>query len=170
MPNNAIRKASLADVPTIHRLIAEAAKTTPVIPRSQAEIYETLRDLFVYDEGDGVRGCCALHITWKDLAEVKSLAVDPAFHGRGIGSALARACLEEARSFGLPRVFALTAIPEFFTRLGFDRIEKSELPHKIWGECVRCPKFPDCDEEAVLIQLGEPTAAESAGSPESAAD
>jgi len=148
-----IRKAKLSDVEAIHALISEASKTTPVIPRSRAELYETIRDFFVCQEGDRVVGCCALHVAWVDLAEVKSLAVDPALRGRGYGRDLVQACLAEARQMELPQVFALTPIPEFFARHGFVEIEKSELPHKIWGECVRCPKFPDCDEVAVRIIL-----------------
>lgn len=154
MPENLIRKARLLDVAVIHKMISNAAKEAPVIPRSQAELYENLRDFYVYDAGDGPVGCCALHLVWHDLAEVKSLAVHPDARGRGIARQLIEACLEEARSMRLARVFALTAVPQVFEKIGFRAIEKSELPHKIWGECVRCPKFPDCDELAVLYLTG----------------
>lgn len=153
MTHDCIRKAALADVPAIHKMLSAAARDSSIIPRSKAEIYETLRDFHVVDAGDGCQGCCALHITWEDLAEVKSLAVADALKGQGYGRALVAACLEEARAYGLPKVFALTGIPDFFVRMGFRLIEKSELPHKVWGECVRCPKFPDCDEEAVRIDF-----------------
>lgn len=153
MPEIAIRKARLEDVPFIHELIMEAARKSPVIPRSQAEIYETLRDFFVCDEGKSPVGCCALHITWNDLAEIKSLAVREDHQRKGIARALVNACLEEGRAFGFPRIFALTAVTEFFQKMGFAKIEKEELPHKIWGECVRCPKFPNCDEEAVMYRV-----------------
>jgi len=153
MPSQHIRKATIQDVEAIHRLISKAAEIAPVIPRSRAALYETLRDFYVYDAGDGVRGCCALHLVWLDLAEIKSLAVDPSLQKGGIGSALVRACLEEAREFRIPRIFALTAAVAFFEKLGFHTLDKRELPHKVWGDCVNCPKFPDCDEVAVQIEM-----------------
>jgi amino-acid N-acetyltransferase len=155
MPERSIRKARLDDVLTIHNLLVEAAKSTPVIARSQAALYETLRDFYVFDEGEGVLGCCALHITWGDLAEIKSLSVDDACQGRGVGKVLVEACLEEARGLRLQRVFALTAVVRFFEKLGFRLIDKHDLPHKVWGDCMNCPKFPDCDESAVQINLAE---------------
>ncbi|NQU42904.1 GNAT family N-acetyltransferase, partial [bacterium] len=104
------------------------------------------------------------HITWHDLAEVKSLAVVEAHQGRGLARALVNACLDEARRLELAQVFALTAVVELFLKLGFAEVEKSQLPHKIWGECVRCPKFPDCDEVAVLFHTGVlPTVPKPAG-------
>ena len=154
MADLSIRKAGLADVPAIHRLIQEASKSVPVIPRSQYEIYSTLRDFFVYDDGNGCQGCCALHITWHDLAEIKSLVVVEAARGAGAGRRLIEACLEEARALCISRVFALTSIPDFFLKIGFSETQKETLPQKIWGECVRCPKFPNCDETAVAIDTG----------------
>ncbi|HBF34906.1 TPA: N-acetyltransferase [Candidatus Sumerlaeota bacterium] len=149
-----IRKARLADVPIIHALLAEAAKSSPVIPRSHVELYENIRNFFVGECDNTLVGCSALQIDWHDLAEVKSLAVQAAWRGKGIARALVLACVEEARAFDIDRVFALTGSPDLFVKYGFSRIEKSELPHKIWSECVRCPKFPDCDEEAVLLRTG----------------
>lgn len=150
----------MVDVPAIHSLILKAAKSSPVLPRSQAALYETLRDFFVSeDEAGNVVGCCALHISWTDLAEIKSLSVDESVRQRGLGRTLVQACLEEARSLRIHRVFALTAVVEFFTKLGFREIDKHELPHKIWGDCVNCPKFPDCDEVAMVQDLTWPDAA-----------
>jgi amino-acid N-acetyltransferase len=154
MSESLVRKARPGDVPAIHTLINDASKTMPVIRRSHYEIYGMLRDFFVYDSGDGVKGCCALHITWHDLAEVKSLVVDPDLRAKGIGRALVEACIEEARTIMLPRVFALTNVPGFFGKLGFAQIDKHELPHKIWGECIHCSKFPDCDEVPVQLLTG----------------
>ncbi|HNY26675.1 MAG TPA: N-acetyltransferase [Candidatus Sumerlaeota bacterium] len=153
MPVRHIRKATIHDVESLHRLISKAAEMAPVIPRSRAALYETIRDFYVYDEGEGVRGCCALHIVWQDLAEIKSLSVDPALQKNGIGTALVRACLEEARKFKIPRIFALTAAVAFFEKLGFHTLDKGELPHKVWGDCVNCPKFPNCDEVAVQFEM-----------------
>lgn len=148
-----IRKARMADAADIQRLINAFADRGAMLPRSLNAIYENIRDFFVADSGEGVAGCCALHVTWEDLAEIKSLAVDESFQGEGIGASLVRVCLEEAREMGVPTVFALTYVPGFFEKLGFTRVDKSTLPHKIWSECINCPKFPDCGEEAVRIEL-----------------
>lgn len=148
-----IRKARVADAPEIQRLINSFAERGAMLPRAINAVYENIRDFFVADSGGGVAGCCALHVTWGDLAEVKSLAVDESLQGRGIGAKLVRVCLDEAREMGVPTVFALTYVPEFFEKLGFSRVDKATLPHKIWSECINCPKFPDCGEEAVQIEL-----------------
>lgn len=153
MTTEIIRKARIADVNAIHGLIALAATTTPVIPRSRAAIYETLRDFYVSEIDGEIKGCCALHIVWDDLAEIKSLSIHPDSQGKSLGRKLATSCLAEARELRLPRVFALTAAVPFFEKIGFSEIDKCELPHKVWGDCINCPKFPDCDEVAVLIKL-----------------
>lgn len=148
-----IRKARIPDAKAIHRLLVEYAREGLMLARSLAEIYEYIRDFYVYEEDGGVRGTVCLHICWEDLAEVRSLAVDKDWEGKGIGRSLVGKCLEEARSLGLKKVFALTYKPGFFSRLGFHVIEKSELPHKIWTDCLKCAKFPDCDETAMSIDL-----------------
>ncbi|RKY00969.1 N-acetyltransferase [Candidatus Poribacteria bacterium] len=148
-----IRKASMGDAVRIHALVNFYASKEMMLPRSLSEICENIRNFFVCEIDGEVVGCCALQPVWLDLAEVKSLAVDERFWGRGIGSRLVRACLEDALRLGVRRVFALTKIPAFFERLGFRQIDKEELPHKIWSECIRCPKFPNCDEVAVEIAL-----------------
>jgi len=153
MAQDGIRKAHPADVLVIHDLLAQAAQTSSVIPRSKPVLYETLRDFFVYCQDGSVRACGALHVMWEDLAEVKSLAVEKDWQGRGMGQALAKACIEEARQMGIRRVFALTAAVDFFEKLGFSEIDKNDLPHKVWGDCVHCPKFPDCDEVAMQMEL-----------------
>jgi len=146
-----IRKARLADVQDLYKLINSFAEKNAMLPRSLNAIYENIRDFHVFEHEGRVVGCCALHITWEDLAEIKSLAVDEAFHGKGYGRRLVEACLAEARELGVPKVFALTYVPEFFEKLGFVRVDKAILPHKIWSECINCPKFPDCGEEAVIL-------------------
>ncbi len=148
-----IRKAIVPDVPAIHKLINHYAEKDEMLPRSLNAIYENIRDFFVLETDGRMVGCCALHITWGDLAEVKSLAVEGSAKGTGAGKELVQSCLDEAREMGMPRVFALTYVPDFFVSLGFSRIDKSELPHKIWSECINCPKFPDCGEEAVSLEL-----------------
>lgn len=148
-----IRKARIADVKTIHKLLLNYAKDGLMLSRSLAELYEGIRDFYVYEEQGEVVGTVCLQICWEDLAEVRSLAVIEGRGLRGIGRQLVEACLAEARELGLKRVFALTYKPGFFEKLGFHLIEKSELPHKIWTDCIKCPKFPECDELALSITL-----------------
>ncbi len=150
-----VRKARIADAKDIHRLLLAYARDGLVLPRSLAEIYESIREFFIYETEGEVLGVASLNVCWEDLAEVRSLAVAESATGRGIGRELVLECLEEARVLGIKKVFALTYQPGFFGKLGFRDIEKSELPHKIWGACMRCAKFPDCDEDAVSIELGD---------------
>lgn len=148
-----IRKARIADVKTIHKLLLNYAKDGLMLSRSLAELYEGIRDFYVYEEQGELVGTVCLQICWEDLAEVRSLAVIEGRGLRGVGRQLVEACLAEARELGLKRVFALTYKPGFFEKLGFHLIEKSELPHKIWTDCIKCPKFPECDELALSITL-----------------
>ena len=149
-----IRKARMADVKTIQTLIGEYARKGAMLPRSLSSIYENLRDYFVYEDGNGeVIGSAAIHIMWEDLAEVRSLAVREGEMGKGIGTKLVEACISEAIVLGITRVFALTYRPGFFKRLGFREVDKSELPHKIWSDCLKCAKFPDCDEVALVADF-----------------
>jgi len=148
-----VRKAKLTDVKYIYKLVLHFARLGDVIPRPMIELYEHVRDFFVFQEKDLIVGACALHICWEDLAEIRSLVVSEEYQGKGIGVSLVKACIEEAKELEIPRVFALTRVPEFFEKLGFKRVEKSELPHKVWADCVRCPKFPDCDEVPVIKEI-----------------
>jgi len=148
-----IRKATLKDVKEIQRLIKQYSARGDILPRSLNEIYDNLRDFFVFIRQKKVIGICALHISWDDLAEIRSLAVREDLRNKGIGAKLLEACLKESRDLGVKRVFALTYQPEFFEKMGFKKIDKNILPHKIWTECVKCIKFPDCDEIAVMKEL-----------------
>ena len=121
-----------------------------MLPRALSELYENIRDFYIIREGDEVVACVALHISWSDLAEVRSLAVSENRHTRGIGSLLIQACIKEASSLGIPRLFCLTYKPGFFEKAGFKQVDKQELPRKVWNECYRCPKFPNCDEVALV--------------------
>jgi amino-acid N-acetyltransferase len=149
-----IRKARMSDVKGIHELIAEYARKGDMLPRSLADIYENLRDYFVFlgDDGELV-GSAAIHIMWEDLAEVRSLAVREGKMRRGVGTQLVESCISEAIVLGIARVFALTYKPEFFEKLGFHVVDKSELPQKIWTDCLKCSKFPDCDEVALVADF-----------------
>lgn len=138
----------------MHRLINHFADSNEMLPRSLAEMYENIRDYFVVRGADGqVVACVALHVCWSDLAEVKSLAVFEENQKEGIGAQLVHACLDEAKELGIPTVFALTYKPGFFEKLGFTLIDKMELPQKVWTECFHCPKFPNCDEQALVYHL-----------------
>ncbi|MBI5577242.1 MAG: N-acetyltransferase [Deltaproteobacteria bacterium] len=149
-----IRKARMGDVKTIQKLIADYARKGDMLPRSLSEIYENLRDYFVcVEDGDEVIGSAAVHIMWEDLAEVRSLAVREDRMGQRVGTQLVEACVSEAIVLGISRVFALTYKPVFFEKLGFRRVDKAELPHKIWSDCLKCSKFPDCDEVALVADF-----------------
>ena len=148
-----IRKAMLKDVKEIQRLIKLYSNRGEILPRSLSEVYEHLRDFFVSTRNRKVVGICALHICWDDLAEIRSLAVREEDRKKGIGAKLVKACLEESKMVAVKRVFALSYQPEFFERLGFKKVEKTVLPHKIWTDCLKCVKFPDCDEIALLKEV-----------------
>lgn len=148
-----LRKADIRDVKKIQGLITHYAKQDLMLPRSLIEIYENIRDYFVVTKRGQIFGCCALHICWEDLAEIKSLAVDEREKGKGLGKGLVKAALKEAKRLKAKKVFCLTYIPNFFKQFGFKKISRRKLPHKIWTECLRCPKFPNCDEQAMMLKL-----------------
>lgn len=154
LASDLVRRARVQDAGEIQRLITTFAERDEMLHRSLGEIYENIRDFYVAEDERGrIVGCTALHVCWSHLAEVKSLAVDEGQQGHGYGRRLVEACLEEARDLGLKTVFALTYRPGFFERLGFRVVDKATLPHKVWNECIRCPKFPACGEIAVVYDL-----------------
>jgi amino-acid N-acetyltransferase len=146
-----IRKATLNDVKGIQSLINQYAATGQMLPRTLNELYEHLRDFHIYDDKGSLAGVCALHVSWEGIAEIRSLAVRQDRVKRGIGTELVRKCLAEANELHVKRVFVLTYQADFFRKLGFADIDKKELPHKIWTDCLNCVKFPNCDESALII-------------------
>ena len=148
-----LRKATLRDAVFIYSLINAYAKEGILLPRSLNSIYENIRDFWVYEKDGQIVGCCALHVVWEDLAEIKSLAVREDLKGKGVGTSLVQACLKEAKDLGVKRVFVLTYAVGFFERFGFYTIQKESLPHKVWGECINCIKFPSCDEVAMQMEV-----------------
>ncbi len=148
-----IRKAKISDVKAIQALINGYADSGQMLPRTLNELYEHLRDFSVFEEKGAIAGVCALHVSWDGLAELRSLAVRKDTAGKGIGSDLVRQCLSEAADLGAERVFVLTYVAGFFRKHGFSDIDKKELPHKIWTDCLNCVKFPNCDESALIIKL-----------------
>jgi amino-acid N-acetyltransferase len=148
-----VEKARISDVPQIHQLINYFADKGEMLPRPLSELYENIRDYFVVRQGERMIACVALHISWSDLAEVKSLAVAEDSQKQGIGAQLVKACLKEAEELGIATIFCLTYKPAFFEQFDFSQVDKMELPRKVWTECYRCPKFPNCDEVALVRNL-----------------
>ena len=154
---NLVEKAKISDTTQMHKLINYFADRGGMLARPLSEIYENIRDYFVIKEGERVIGCAALHVNWSDLAEIKSLAVAEGSQRQGIGVRLVEACLKEAEELGISTIFCLTYEPEFFEKSGFSQLDKMELPHKVWTECYRCPKFPNCDEIALIYYSETPS-------------
>jgi amino-acid N-acetyltransferase len=151
-----LRKARIGDVKTIHRMINLSAGKGEMLPRSLMDIYGSLRDFFVYydDDEEKIVGICAMNIIWENLAEVRSLYVVDERRRTGVGRNLVEACISEAITLELFRIFTLTYKDKFFERLGFKAVDRSVLSEKIWSDCFRCSKYPDyCDEVAMIIEL-----------------
>ncbi|MDD5156269.1 MAG: N-acetyltransferase [Candidatus Omnitrophica bacterium] len=148
-----IRKAKIEDVKQIQSLINHFAKQDIMLPRSLNEIYDNIRDFWVFEDKHKVTGCCALHVCWQDLTEIKSLAVDKSRQGMGIGRKLVEACIAEAGEMGAAKIFVLTYQPRFFKKFGFKKTSTASLPHKVWAECINCPKFPHCQETAMVKRI-----------------
>ena len=150
-----IRKAKIKDIKAIHELLQLYGNKGELLPRPLSKLYDHARDFTVYVEPqqEQVIGCCALQFCWENLAEIRSLAVHPEHRNKKIGAALVEQVLTEARAFHISQVFTLTYQPDFFIKYGFIRTDRSELPLKIWGDCLLCVKFPDCDETAMMKTL-----------------
>jgi len=144
-----VRKAVSGDVPDIAALVNQFAETGAMLHRTDDELYEALRDFTIVRLDGELMGCAGLHMMGQDLAEIRSLAIREGHQGQGLGRALVEGCLDEARSLGIARVFALTAKPGFFEKLGFRRVERSSFPQKIWRDCYKCRFFEACIEVAV---------------------
>jgi amino-acid N-acetyltransferase len=150
-----IRPARMGDVRAIHALLATFAAKGLMLPRSISSLYDHLRDFVVYEEDGVILGICALHISWDNLAEIRSLAVAEAKQKCGIGALLVESCLDEAKSLEIRNVFVLTYQAAFFRKFGFIDRDKQDLPHKIWSDCLHCSKFPDCDEDALILTFDD---------------
>ncbi|MEW5909720.1 MAG: N-acetyltransferase [Thermodesulfobacteriota bacterium] len=148
-----LRKAVIQDIKAIHRLLQEYGNRGDLLPRPLSQLYDHLRDFTVATDKTGddkIIGCCALQFCWEDLAEIRSLAVHPDHLKKGIGTLLVRNAIAEAKLYKIRKVFTLTYRPEFFEQFGFQKIDRADLPYKIWGDCILCVKFPDCDETAMM--------------------
>lgn len=151
--NYQLKKATIGDAKLIHAFVNQFANRDEMLPRSLNEIYENIRDFYLCFDKKEIIGVAALHILWEDLAEIRSVAVSHKYQRRGLGKKLVKKCLKEAELLGVKKVFALTYHPGFFKELGFHDIDKNALPQKIWGECLKCHKFPECNELAVIKEL-----------------
>ena len=148
-----IRKANIKDANEIRKLVNSFASEGKMLPLSMNLVYERLRDFTVIEKKGKIIGCGALRITWKNLGEIRSVAISKNFQKKGYGKKLIEILFKEAEELGLEKIFVLTYIPEFFEKFGFEKIAKSKLPHKIWLDCINCPKFPRCDEIAMMKKL-----------------
>lgn len=145
-----IRKATTSDVDAMSQLIGEFAAQGLMLPRSPKSLYENIQNFTVAEWDGQVVGTVGLHVLWKDLAEVRSLAVSPTCHGLGIGRKLVEQTIAEAERLHIRQVLSLTYQLKFFSRLGFSVVQRDSLPHKVWKDCVLCSKFDRCDEIAMI--------------------
>ncbi len=160
-----VRKAAVGDATGIQKLIRGFADRDEMLHRSMNELFETIRDFHVVEDNGEIVAVAAVHVTWDDLAELKCVAVSPEHQGRGLGKAVVQSCLDDAAAIGLRRVFALTYKPEFFAKFGFRIVDRNTLPHKVWGECIKCHKYPNCNEIAMMCNITGPLATPAAGGP-----
>ncbi len=149
-----LRKATVADIKGIHAILLNAASSGLLLPRSLSQLYSHCRDFHVLESaGETILGCCALSVVWDDLAEIRSLFLENSLRGQGWGRKLTELCMAEAKNLGIRRVFTLTYQTGFFSSIGFLEVGKDLLPQKIWADCIHCPKFPECDEIAMLKEI-----------------
>ncbi len=148
-----VRKARMQDIAPILSLINGYAAQGVMLPRTEFEMSESIRDFTVAYSAENLVGCGALHFYSPTMGEIRSLAVGPDWKTHGIGRKIIEALIDEADSFSLDAVFAFTYVSEFFRRMGFHEVERGELPLKAWKDCLRCPKFQCCDEIAVVRVL-----------------
>jgi len=150
-----IRKAKVTDVKEIHSLLLNYSEKGLLLGRSLSDLYDQIRDFYVFidEKKNTMAGICGLHICWDKIAEIRSLAIKDEYKGQGMGIDLVESCMNEAQEFSIEQLFVLTYVPVFFEKLGFKHVDKKVLPHKVWADCMNCIKFPDCDEEAMIINL-----------------
>lgn len=144
-----VRIAKIRDVPEIVKLVNHWASQGVMLARPLSQVYNAIRDYVVIEKDGKIIGCGALHVVWDDIGEIRTLAIDPEYVGSGLGRQIVDHLLNSAKELELPRVFTLTYKPGFFQKMGFEEVDKKDLPHKVWKDCLECPKFPDCDEIAM---------------------
>lgn len=147
------RKAVFDDVEQIYHLVYKYADEGLMLARSRNTLYETLRDMIVAEQDGKIVGVGGLHLIWDKLGEIRTMAVSPEFKKQGIGKKIVTELVIEGKKLGVETLFTLTYQPIFFNKLGFIEITKDQLPHKVWKECIECPKFPNCDEIAMMRKI-----------------
>jgi len=156
MPHRiSVRTGGVDDVDAIHALLQPFAESHIILPRTRDDIFQHLQEFLVAIYDGELVGVTAVHIYGSNLAEVRSLVVREDMHGHGIGRLLIEGCERWAMQLGVARIFALTYVPAFFAVLGYSRVQRESLPHKVWTVCVHCAKFSDCDEIAVEKRLSD---------------
>ncbi len=146
-----LRNATVHDAKAIYELLQFYSKKGLLLLRTLSNIYDNIRDFKILEQSNGeIVGIAALHVCWEDLGEIRSICVKEKFLKKGYGKILSDACVKDAIELGLKRIFVLTYQIDFFKSQGFEIVDKKILPHKVWAECVNCPKFPDCDEVAMI--------------------
>jgi amino-acid N-acetyltransferase len=148
-----VRKANMSDTENIFQLILHYAKEGKLLARSYNSIYENLQSFYVAVEDNEVIGISSLHILDRDLAEVRSLAVDPKHSRKGVGKALVTEIMNDTKVLEIAKLIALTYQIEFFSKMGFQLVNKNDLPQKMWKDCLNCSKLHSCDETAMLINI-----------------
>ena len=148
-----LRKARISDAIEIVALMRPYVEKEIILKKSQEEIIERIRDFFVWEENNTLLGCAAFYPGWEGLGEIRSTAVSDQAQKKGIGTQLVQGCIDEAKQLGVPRIFALTYESAFFSKLGFTELDKHDLPQKIFKDCLRCSRFLDCDETAMVMDL-----------------
>ena len=148
-----VRKARLSDVPVLFKLVNQYAQENVTLPRALPDLYENIWEFTVAELEGRVVACGALQIYSEELAEIRSLCVDSNCKAGGIGRAVTSELVREAKQFGLKRVFALTLVPGFFSKMGFYRVERDAMPLKVWRDCLKCEKYFRCDEKAMVFDL-----------------
>ena len=156
-----IRRADIRDVPALGKIINDCAEYGQMLHRSLEYLYENVRDFHVATEGETIVGVCGLKVVWADLAEIYALAVTPQQRGKGLGRKLVESCCDEAKQLGIRRLMTLTYEQQFFAKLGFEILDRQQLPLKVWNECVRCTKNQQCDEVAMVRVLPDVPEAEA---------
>ena len=150
-----VRRAKIKDVPEMVKLINHYAQKGEMLGRPMIELYESIRTFAVAERDGRIVGCGSLSVIWNDIAEIRTVAIDAAYHGQGTGRQIVNCLFKDAKELEIPRVFCLTYQPGFFRKLGFVDVDKHELPHKVWKDCINCPKFPDCDENALILNMAD---------------
>ena len=152
-PKFVVREATLDDVGGIYRLLRHYSEQGVLLPRAESDIYHSIREFLVIEQESEIIACAALQIFTRQLGEVRSLAIAPNYAGQGLGSKMVNAIEQDAIKLGLTKLMALTYEVRFFNRAGYNVVDMAVLPEKVWGACINCHKFRNCDEIAVLKQL-----------------